>query len=321
MEANPVQKTLAAQVRDIIQDYGGDRFAVDDVVIDLEAEGIQYKTGSVRAAISRMVHRGLVKVVDQDGRAKIYQQIAAQCGPDTRKQTFTAICFAAMTGLERFSLQALAHGVASGGVWTHGEALQKAPSVIARVRQMGLLGSTRTRPAIYSLAPQWYRDNAPQISAYCQMAPHLEARIRAAFGKYCGPADVDQTVKPPEEKIYRDPAPALPSTPSRSAAVDLLKHRIEDQGLNLIHAKNRARDLEQQNRKLQARIERLSDVVDQKNRINATLQKRLNDIRQGSGQGNRGGTFALADVVRVEGKAIDASKAAPDLPKAEGGTR
>jgi hypothetical protein len=314
-EPPPVKRTLSARIRGVVQEYRGDPFALDDVVIDLEAAGTDFNPSSVGSTISLMEKRGLIEVVDKIGRANIYRQIPTRAlpllsGPDPapkprgmkpRKRTFSAVCHAAMAGLERFSLQALAHGIAKGGDWPHGEALQKAPAVITRLRRAEKLTATRTRPVVYAMAPRWYLDNLSNMPTYCETTPHLEERILRAFGKHCGFAD---DPAPAADGDQPDPVAKRTAPPSGSEAAERLQYKLEDQGHALINAKNKIHDLESQNRKLRARIDRLAEVIDEKNRINATLQKRLNDARQGSKRpgGRGGGTFSLADLLHVSGK-------------------
>jgi hypothetical protein len=227
----------------------------------------------------------------------------------------------------------LATMIAKVDPWTQADAETKAPSVIQRLKTKGVLSATNSRPVVYELSPHWYLDNLSNMPAYCETAPHLEARILQAFGKHCGPVPESEPAPAPEparpsavdqiaeqlDRLIRDTASEMADKRLKN-----LRYKVEDRAQALVNATNKVRALESQNRKLETRVDRLSDVIDEKNRVNAILQKRLNDIRHGSKRPGKtgGGTFALADLLHIEGRTgavIDASGSARDVPKTETG--
>lgn len=351
-EPAPVRdvSNVSASIRGIIENYKGGEFIVDDVRDDLEDEGIEFTTASVDSCLWKLRTDGKIEVVGKRGRSRIYRQNPADVlppDPPPNPPNFSAVFFAVAAGLQKFSMNYLTTMIAKVGPWTQAEAEAKAPSVVHRMKKNGHITATRTRPAVYEVLSHFYIDNLAQMPVYAETAPDLADRILQKFGQHCGPAP-EPSPEPAPSPTAETVAPAPAATTTRSTAVEKIaealnrivgiaaqqtadeqvkeiRYSLEDKTQAFVNVTNKVRDLEHDKRKLSARVDRLEGIVEEKNRINAALQKRLNDALHGSRRpGSSGGTFALADLLHVEGgkiaeAAIDGSEPARDLPPSEKG--
>lgn len=328
---------IAEAIRQIIINYKGDEFVVDDIFDDLEDDGVDCNRGAVDTQLYKMRKAGKIIFVGKRGRARIYRQNPEDVVPPDPAPTYSAVFFAVAAGLEKFTINYLTTEIEKAGPWSQAEAEAKSPNVISRLKQRGHMVATMTRPAIYTLTPGFYLDNLSSMPAYAEIAPHLSGRILATFGKHCAaPTNPEADSAPPARlatvtRISDRIAEQIKAFVEEAAGevvderVDKLVYQLEDKGQALISTTNKLRDLESQKRKLEARLDRLSQTIDEKNRVNATLKKRLNEVRHGSKRpgGNGGGRFALADLLHVEGKGeaitvIDGSESARDISRQGG---
>lgn len=272
-------------------------------------------------------------------------------------KTFSALFFAVAAGLRKFSISYLTTTIDRVSDWTEDQAEAKARPIIQRLKSRGLLAVTPHRPAVYTVQPRFYLDNLAHMPTYCAAVPFLEERILHAFGEHCAPeikvpdpCSMQEAPPPAEAQAPAPPtqAPTAPPLKTRKPVIPLAQiaaeiekaikqaadqlaaervkeyeYKLEDKAQAHINDTNKIRDLESQNRKLIQRVERLEEVVGEKNRVNAVLQRRLNDALHGS-QNSAGGTFTLGELLRVEKKedpTIDASNSGSDITKITAGRR
>lgn len=342
-EKAPEEKTgprLLTHIREIIAAYKGSNFIVQDVFDDLEDNGVDFAQGTVGSLISLERKAGRIQQVGKKGLAYLYRQTPEDevVAPPPEPPRFSDILYAVAAGLLKFSTNYLATEIEKVGPYTLEQALKKLPSVLHRLKGKEHLTKTPTRPAVYTMTPDYYIANLSKMPAFAETAPHLEERILRNFGDHCSSQDQEEPKEEPKPQEETQPAPTasvadpVPDVPVpdglspavlkvalsldkifRQVAKASAEHQnkaiiysLEDKGQALVNATNRIRSLESQNRKLSERLDRLTHVVDEKNRINAALQKRLNDALHGSKRpgASAGGSFALAELLHVEGKAI-----------------
>lgn len=276
------EETLIARIRRIISGFKFREFIADDVLTELADQGLQFNSDSARTTIHHLRQKGIIELVKKNGGAFVYRQPS---------QNFAAYFFAVAAGLEKYSAQYIAHEIAINSPWAHADALKRLPSVLTRSRLRQHIDATKTRPAVYAMRPRFYLDNLTNMPKYCDTVPGLSERIMQAFGRHCASSLQTKTSKAPDAVFddYVDP-------------IEDLQNRLDDKTQAYLNQTNRLRDLERQNKKLLARLALFEQKIDEKNRVNATLEKRLHDVIDGSRRpGSKGvGSFSLAELIQVE---------------------
>jgi hypothetical protein len=315
MKKQPMTKTndLIGQIKIIIESLNGAPFTHAKIRQELKNKNIDFKINSAYLAVGRdLVKRGFIKKINAGNYRASFIQIgikektaAQEKAPATIKHghhNFSQVFVAVAAGLEKFSVQYIAHEMGKIGIWKKKETLTKLRPVISRLMKKEFITSNKTRPVVYTMTEKFYLHYLYEMIEQTETAPHLENKIMQAYGRHCGP-QIAETEKPetapaveikPEQK---PPAAQAPEKPNALQLLDDLRDIIDDKTRTIINAHQRNNDLERNINRLEARISRLTDIVDEKNRINAALQKQLDIARKNQRDGIGGGsTFTIEEM-------------------------
>jgi acetolactate synthase small subunit len=213
--------------------------------------------------------------------------------------SFPALFLSVAAGLERFSLEYLQSEVGKTGKWDRPNFKHTCYVFISTLKKRGLIVASHERPTVYSMTPDFYLYNVNHLIMFTDTAPHLEQRIMQKFAKHCGPDpepknETNAPEKTKTEPIKQSVETTAPKTVNPAETTIVLgekerqqlekeilkiKDKLNDRNLDIITLTSRNRDLENKVQKLNREIGRLTAKVDEKDRINSALQRRLNIAR------------------------------------------
>jgi hypothetical protein len=329
-----MESPLKEQIKRIIDGKNGAAFTVRDVIEAAGKNGNGFKESSFYSAIGRdLVNAGYVDRVGKvAGRRTLFRQwngAAVDTDPSApatvyegadrrvfkyRSGTMAGRFLAVATGLENFSIEYIIHEMEKCGPLSVANVRQSCYELINRLKKVGCITGSGTRPVVYTLAPDFYLYNLHNMINYTDAAPHLEQQIMLNFGKHCGPdRPVIDVVRAPDEPpdkaavTSKQTAPA-PDPPAPAERPDLLqeisklKEKLDDHTRSIIFLKTRNDDLETKNERSNRLNGRLLEQIEEKQRKNANLQRRLRDaiVELQKMKHNRFGAFSLAELAHLK---------------------